>query len=212
MRAARRALDLAAAHDLEPIAVREERLALVRDGDALAVVECEADGRLTSKQDFHREDLDAAFLELDERYLKIDGSRFGDLRPGLEILRALNDRNWDLVVGLTAKEFVYMDHQAVGVGRIEDGAQWVESMKPLIDLAPDTKVYLIKMEAVHQGMYLGEILATGTNDEGGVFEITTNVVTQYADGKLTRSEEFAYEALDKARARFEELKEDSRDD
>jgi hypothetical protein len=194
------------------IATRGERLALTRTGysgrhqgseafrtDAVAVGEINADGRIAAAVVFDLDDIDAAFEELDARYLA------GEAAP--------YQRTWSVIaagyaslnrheVPPSAPDYVNIDHRLRATIEAADlarnlGAAW--------DLTPDVKGYI---EAVHRLSNLGAVVthaAHGTS-EGGLDAEWRGVHLLTLEGDMVnRCEVFDEADLDAAIARFEEL-------
>ena len=135
------------------IATRGERLALTRTGysgrdqqseafrtDALAVGEINADGKIAAAVAFDPDDIDAAFEELDARYLAgeaADHSRTWSVITGT--YTAVNQRRLPPMT----PDFVFVDH--LPVQRIEMG-DLAATIRAMRDLTPDISCHI---EAVH---------------------------------------------------------------
>ena len=194
------------------IATRGERLAITRTGysgrdqesdafrtDALAVGEINADGRIAGVVVFDVDDIDAAFEELDARYLAGEAAN--------------HSRTWSVITGTytavnqrrlppMTPDFVFVDH--LPVQRIEMG-DLAATIRAMRDLTPDISCHI---EAVHRLSNLGAVvtrMASGTSQEG--FDAEWRQVDMFTveGDKVNRCEVFAETDIDAALARFEEL-------
>lgn len=193
------------------LATRGERLILTRTrytaGDqrtayyfeGLEIVEVDSTERLAARVGFDLEDLDAAFAELDARYL--DGEA------------AAHAHTWSLVTGAyaafnrrevapTAPDWVNVDRRR---GAAFAAGDMIAYLQAAWDDSPDIRIYL---EEVHRLSTLGAVVthvAYGVSQQGFDAEWRDlNVIT--IDGNVVnRCELFDREDLDAALARFDEL-------
>ena len=107
-----------------------------------------------------------------------------------------------------ADDVVVNEHGLVGLGLVEGGDAYVESLAAFWRLVPDLRIYA-GFELAREGYGgVGAIRIVGTLPEGGAFEIPNVVVQIVARGRITRIESFEIEDVDAALARFAELKPD----
>jgi len=194
------------------IATRGQRLALSRSRftgrdqgpgayqtQLLDIVEIDATNRIAARVAFDLDDIDAAFEELDARYLAGEA--------------AAHAHTWSLVAGAytalnrrkfpaTTPDFVNVDHRRVTAFAPGDAAPYIRA---LWDVAPDVKFYV---EAVHRLSDLGVVVTHtvhGTTQEG--FEADwREIELATVDGdQFNRSELFDGADIDAALARFDEL-------
>jgi hypothetical protein len=194
------------------IATRGERLALAlvhASGraqqpeafqiDVLQVVEIDADGQTAAVVMFDHGDIDAAFEELDARYLVGEGAAYsGAWSAVAQVYTALNQGE---LLTATA-DFVDIDHRR---GAILAPGDLKEYLRATRDDSVAGRLYVV---AVHRLTDLGAVVThvtRATSREGFDAEWRiTNVFT--VDGDLINRGEFFDEAdLDLALARFEEL-------
>ena len=211
--------DLRAVTDVEitnatsdAIATRGGRLALARARysrghgepdpfhvDFLQLVEIDADDRITAFISFHPADIDAAFEELDARYLA--GEAAGHADAWSLIVQAYTAVNRHEMPPTTLG-WVNIDHRrdrAFAAGDLEAylHATW--------DLAPDVNVYV---EAVHRLSDRGGLVthcARGSSQEGFDAEWREVILLTFEAGMVNHFEVFDETDLDAALARFEEL-------
>jgi hypothetical protein len=110
----------------EPVAIRGERLALIRlhcgqpDGlqlRLLALYECDEQGRMVFEADHDDDELAAALAELDARYVAGEGAAHGDiLRVALALTDASRRDEFDAMRDLLSPDVVFEDHQPLGFG------------------------------------------------------------------------------------------------
>ncbi len=140
----------------------------------LGIVEIDADERIAARVMFDLDDIDAAFEELDARYLA--GEAAAHAHTWSVIARAYAALNRHELPA-TTPDYVIVDHRPVATidaGNVAAGldAGW--------DLTPDVSIYI---EAVHRLTDLGAVVtwaANGTSQEG--FDAEWRVIS-LADGR-----------------------------
>ncbi len=194
------------------IATRGEHLALNRiraynrnvssdefGAEMLGIAELNADNRIAVMVAIDADDIDAAFGELETRYLAGEA--------------ALHSETWSLIANAyaalnrrethpTTLDWVNIDHRrgapfAPGDGTAYFHVSW--------DLAPDLHLYI---EAVHRLSDLGAVLtraAKGTSPDGFEAEWRAIDIIAVEGDLISRGEHFDEEALDAALTRFDEL-------
>jgi len=194
------------------VATRGERLALThicsanrdhRQGEfsveMLGIAEIDTDERIAAHVLFDVDDIDAAFAELDARYLAGEA--------------AAHSHAWSVNSGFyagfnrhelpaTTRDWIYIDHRPLVTIEAND---LPASMRAIWDLAPDISIY---MEAVHRLSDLGAVVTAavyGSSQEG--FDAEWRMIDLFTvEGDLiSRCEIFDEADLDAALARFEEL-------
>ena len=110
--------------EAEPVAVRGERLALLRlrcvqDPDFqsswLAIYEYDDEDRLVLEVDFDDDDLDAALDELDERYFAGEGAEHAEMGALAAVwMRTFHEQDWDAYPAILADDFVAVSHFQFG--------------------------------------------------------------------------------------------------
>ncbi|MDP7738507.1 BTAD domain-containing putative transcriptional regulator [Mycobacterium paragordonae] len=192
------------------LATRGERLVLARSrlapndqrpaafyAEMIGVVEVNADHLVTGVVSFDVDDIDAAFAELDARYLAGEAGPCAHTWSVISRECAAFNRH-----ELPATEFVTVDHRrllkmATGnlIGDIE--VTW--------DLMPDVS---IRIESVHRLTHLGAVasyVAQGTSPEGFHAEWRITYLVTVDGDHISRCEIFDEADLDAALARFDEL-------
>jgi hypothetical protein len=192
------------------IASRGERLTLERfhasgpdresiQSEALNIVEIDADERIAAVVMFDMDDMDAAFAELDARYLA--GEAAPHAHTWLVISQAyaaLNGRT----LPATTPDWTSIDHRRFGT--IEANAL-TPNLRAWWDLTSEVR---IDIEAVHQLTNLGAVvthLHRATWDEGAEIESSEIIILMVDGDLLSRCEIFDESDLDAALARFEEM-------
>ena len=194
------------------IATRGERLTLARfrlsgrdqrpeafHTEMLGIVEIDADNRVTARTLFDSNDIDAAFDELEARYLAGEA--------------AAHAQTWSVISGIyagfnrhelpaTTPDWIYIDHRPLVTIEPSD---LPASLRAVWDVTPDISIY---MEALHRLSDLGAVVtltARGISHEG--FDAEWRMITSSrVEGDLiSRNEMFDEADLDAALARFEEL-------
>lgn len=194
------------------LAIRGQRLALFRirssahglepgeiSADMIGVVETDGDNRMVVHSIFDAEDVDAAFAELEARYMAGEA--------------ASHARTWSLVTQGHAQfnrhelpammpDVVYIDHRR---GVTIAGADLAATVRANLDLLPQVHVYV---ESVHRLTELGAVatqVVKGTSQQGFDAEWQTVAIFTFDGDLLSRYETFDETELDTALARFEEL-------
>jgi hypothetical protein len=167
--------------------------------ELLTIIEIDTDNRISSGIQFDLDDIDAAFAELDARYLAGEA--------------AAHAHTWSVVAGAyaslnrqeippTTQEWVNLDHRRVTA--FAPGDQ-IPYLRATWDIAPEFGIHI---ESVHRLTDLGAVVTNtvrGTTREGFEAEwreIATMTVEGY---RFSRSELFDETDLDAALATFDEL-------
>ncbi|HEY3923974.1 MAG TPA: nuclear transport factor 2 family protein, partial [Acidothermaceae bacterium] len=192
------------------IATRGERLALTHvrifnrgmtgevGAEALGIGEIDADERIVATVSFDPDDIDAAYEELDARYLA--GEAGGHAHTWSVIARecaAFNRHE------LPATDWVTIDHRQLAP---IDASDLQAAMRAVWDLTPDLSTHI---EAVHRLSSFGAVVtytAHGTSREGFDAEWRMIEILTVERTRLNRCEIFDEADLDAALARFEELR------
>jgi hypothetical protein len=199
------------------LATRGDRLSLSRGTltqpatqnaiEVLALVEVDATGRMRHDIAFEPDDLDAAFQELDVRYLAELEAAQPDLVPIFEVTARsgglASRRAWGDYAALLADDMVLVDHRIASFGSLtktellaifESGDELTPGMvfyaTEVIALAPD--VSLTRSNTLRQDGALG-------------FDSEVLTVALRRDECCCRLELFDADQLDAALARFDEL-------
>ncbi len=174
--------------------------------DLLVLNEIDERGVCQTTVIFDVDDLDAAFAELDARYLAGEAAPHADMyRTWLRSIDLTNARDWDGVRAIWSDDLVVVDHRPGSFGVVEGRDAYQRLMQALHDLTPDIIVQLV---AVHQLDAHGCVALarnTGTTVDGGAVEFLILFVCILRDGHITRVEFFPERALDEALRRFDEL-------
>jgi hypothetical protein len=194
------------------IATRGERLALMRIGfsggeqgsesfrtEVLNVTEINADERIVASVSFDLDDIDAAFEELDARYLAGEAAAHAHTWSVNSGFYAAFNRH---ELPATTPDWIYIDHRPLVTIEASD---LPASIRAVWDLTSDMSIY---MEAVHRLSDLGAVVTSAvyaTSQEG--FDAQWRMIDLFTvDGDLiNRCEIFDEADLDAALARFEEL-------
>src|ERR1700761_8185652 len=194
------------------VAIRGERLVLMRNRlsvrdeepeafstEVLAVAEIDADDRGIAVVTFDVDDIDAAFAELDARYLAGEAAPYRDAWSVIaDGYAALNRYE----VPPAAPNYVNIDHR---LRATFDAADLGENLRAAWDLTPKLKGYV---EVVHRLSSRGALVthaAHGTT-QGGLDAEWRGIHFLTLDGGMVNRCEIFFEAdLDAAIAKFEEL-------
>jgi ketosteroid isomerase-like protein len=171
----------------------------------LTLVEVDAEGSCVAAIIFDPDDGRAAFAEMFERYGRSDAAQCIP-RAAVEANRAMNAH--DLVRFRTAlsDDFVLNDHRRTGLGRLGPD-EYLDAVAALFEQAPDIVFEPMYMVAAEAHGLLAMQRASGTlANFGGEFEQFYVLLSHYRGDRVTGIEFFEPEDLDRARARFEELR------
>ncbi|BBY25857.1 hypothetical protein MSTO_60620 [Mycobacterium stomatepiae] len=200
-----------------PIATRGDRLVLTRGclslhdqgpksffTESLTVVEVNADDQFVALVSFDLDDIDAAFTELDARYLAGEAAAHaGTWSVVAEGYAALNRRELPPVT----TDLVSADHRRVAPFAPGDLVAYIHA---LLDQVPGVN---FRVEAVHRLSDLGAVVTHalhGTSQEGFDAEWRGIHVATVEGDLVNRSETFDEADLDAAIARFEQLSQPTR--
>nr|WP_241519449.1 BTAD domain-containing putative transcriptional regulator [Mycobacterium paraense] len=194
------------------IAIRGERLALTHVGvvthgvrpeevsaDVLNIVEIGAGNRIVARIGFDIDDVDAAFEELDARYLAGEAAACSQTWTAMMQVQTVYNRH---ALPPTTKDLVNIDHRR---GRAFSPDDAIPFLRASYDVVPNLKGHI---EAVHRLSDFGAVVTevmTGTSQEG--FDAEWREIGLFAfDGELVcRFELFDEHDLDAALTRFDEL-------
>ncbi|OQZ91861.1 hypothetical protein BST11_06675 [Mycobacterium alsense] len=164
----------------------------------VSVLEIDADERIVARVAFDAEDLDAAFEELDARYLSGEA--------------AAHAHTWSVIARecagfnrheLPAADWITIDHRRLAP---IDGTELQAAMRAIWDLTPDLSAHI---EGVHRLNSFGAVVtyvAHGTSPEGFNAEWRVIDLETVEGHRISRREFFDEADLDNALTRFEELR------
>ncbi len=172
--------------------------------ELLNIIEIDGDSRIAAGVSFDLDDIDAAFAELDARYLA--GEAVAHARTWSLIARTYAGFNQHEFPSLAA-DSVSVDHRSLVTNEAVDLAAATRSVW---EVAPDLSVHI---EAVHRLSQLGAVLTHvgyGTSPDGFDAEWRMTLIYMVQDDMLSSCEIFDEADLDAALARFEELQPQTR--
>jgi hypothetical protein len=193
------------------IATRGERVALMRTCvsggqlpeafglELLTIIEIDSDNRISSGIQFDPDDIDAAFEELEARYLAGEAAEHSHTWSLISRASAAFNRH---VMPPTTPDWVNIDHRRVTAFASGDMTAY---MRATSDVAPDIKFYI---EAVHRLTNLGAVFTQpgrGISHEGFEAEWRDIILMSIEGDQFNRCEVFDEADLDAALARFDEL-------
>jgi class 3 adenylate cyclase len=194
------------------LATRAERLVLAgvqysvsnEDPDAfhidlLQVVEIDGDERISGIVTFDIDEIDAAFEELDARYLAGEAAKHSDTWSLIARTCAAFNRH---VMPPTTPDWVNVDHRKVTAFAPGDMTAY---MRATFGVAPDIRFYI---EAVHRLSDLGAVFTQagrGISHEGFEAEWRDVILMSIEGDQFNRCEVFDEADMDAALARFDEL-------
>ena len=201
---------------LTVIAIRGARLELCRtciSGDDrpdafriefLSVLEVNADERIVGRVGFDLDDIDAAFDELDARYLA--GEAAAHANTWSAIMAAFTALNRHETFA-TTPDWIHVDHRLLARFEANDLAAY---LRATWEVTPDITMYV---EAVHRLSEVGVVLthaAYGTSPEGFDAEWRMVLLLTVEGHLINRGEIFDEADLDAALARFDQLQPQAR--
>ncbi|OBF66463.1 regulator [Mycobacterium sp. 852002-51971_SCH5477799-a] len=195
------------------IALRGERLALSRwrwstsdpapemfHTEVLFLVEIDSEKLITGLFVFDPEDADAAFEELEARYLAVEAAAHAHTWTAMTQVQAAYNRHEFLP---TTEDWVKIDHRR---GRAFAPGDMIAYTRATYEVAPDVKGHI---EAVHRlsshGAVITEVV-NGTSRDGFEFELREVALFAFDGDTVCRFEMFDEADLDAALARFDELR------
>src|SRR5262249_19784757 len=199
------------------LATRGDRLALLRsiwrgaDGDSgpieipwLSVLEVDEGGEPAEWVTFDPDALDAAYAELDARYLAGEAAphaRTWEARLGP--VRAIAARDWERLAAGFAPGFVIEDHRPVGLFSISPD-EWAASVRVLLELRPDARFRVHHVLALEDRRSLTLEGGERNEPEGAVEGAGTSVMS-YGGGGVRQWPAYTADQLGAARACYEKL-------
>jgi hypothetical protein len=197
---------------VDPIAIRGTRLSLTRIHchdteepdqpvtiEILGVVEVDEDGLVRDAVSFDPDDVDAAFEELDARYLAGEAAPYARTWSVMTRTCAVFNRG---ELPATTPDSVFVDHRPV---LAVDAVDLPSYLRAMWDVTPNIRV---DIEAVHRLSELGAVLTHAVNEtspEGFNAEWRGILVYTLEADMVNRCEVFDETDLDAALARFDEL-------
>lgn len=168
--------------------------------ETLELFEVDAGGRIHAVIVFDPAERAAAERELSMRYLRSGAHHLP--AAVADFVRALDAHDLAGVRATLPDDFVLEDHRRIGLGRIESADAYVASLTALLGLSSDARVcdlYQV-VDAPHGRVAVAR--ASGTNREGGEWEICYVVLLRYRAGLLAVVEFHELEDLDRVVERF----------
>jgi ketosteroid isomerase-like protein len=181
---------------------------LLWERESLTVAEVDAEGRIVAVIIFDVEDRAAASDELAERHARMTFPPAATDRA-VEMIRARRSRDLARIRAALPTEFHLDDHRRTGLGRIAGAEAYTAALAALFEQSPDVTVG-VPLHYLAAETY-GALCVThtfGTLNDGGAFESVFLTLALYGDEGTVVVEAFELEDLDRARARFEELRPD----
>jgi len=167
--------------------------------EMLALIEIHTDNRIAAGITFDLDDIDAAFEELDARYLAGEAAAYADTWSLIAAAYATFNRR---ELPATTPEWINIDQRR---GAAFAPGDVIPYIRAAWDIAPDISIYI---EAVHRLSHLGAVVvyaAHGTSGEGFNAEWREVTLLTFEGELMSRCEVFDEVDLDHALARFDEL-------
>ena len=195
----------------DTLAVRGEHLVLSRarfsgrgrrpdafHTELLRIVEIAADERIVAVIDLDPDDLEAAFAELDARYLAGEAAPFAQVwRMVLDGRGAMNRHE---PLPATWGQVAYVDHRRVPFAPEEFGRAVTE----LWTLVPDARYEATAVHALDAHGTVINVVIEGTDTHGSELQWPRTLLIFFGDGE-TRMDVFEVDDVDAALTRFDEL-------
>ena len=198
----------------EPVAVRGDRLALIREHASsaggvevahLALYEVDDSGRVCRRVSFDESNVVAAVEALEARYRELRGDAYSTIeRDTAGLGSAFNAREWATIEALVSPQAVWVDHAPLGFGT-NDREQFIATgLRALTELAPDVVGVGTKSYADGR-VLLSTVDAAGTTPEGNEYSwFYIYLLRGGSDGLIERIETFNLDQWDEALATFDE--------
>ena len=194
------------------IAIRGDRLALVRNAyrgndrdreafevDVLALAQVDAKGRFVWLLTFDADDLDAAFAELEARYVASEAAahadvyrtcfRFGDLYAA---------RDWDGLRTLLSDDLTFVDHRPGSFAAVNNPDEYVRLVRMFVDFVPDVRGRSLVVHALDAHGCVSLVRNSGESTEGSPVEVLFLMMAIVQDDQIARIEIFPARALEEA--------------
>ena len=196
------------------LAARGERIALSRvlasggerpgsyNVEMLRILEIDADNRVAAFVTFDLDDVDAAYEELEARYLAGDAAPYAHVwQIGMESLGELNRH----APGRMTAGLVYTDHRHIGFAPGDFG----RAVEELWALVPDARYRTTEVHALDAHGTVVKFVIEGTDVHGNELQ-WPRVLLLSVGLEETRLEVYEEDDVDAALARFEELRPQTR--
>jgi hypothetical protein len=202
--------------EVEPVAIRGDRLALTRETfrdtaettrpitvELMTLTEV-ADNELDSYTIFFDpDDINEAVAELTARWIASGEVAHPEvIEAYTQILQTLNRHDWD-VYAASLVDATYANHRQLGTG--ETIPDFITSVSTIASLIPDVRVEPTEIFNYSASGAVGDILAKGTSSDGVEVEIPMVFLGLFDGDRLTHFELFDAHDRDLALARFDEL-------
>ncbi|WP_267304851.1 BTAD domain-containing putative transcriptional regulator [Mycobacterium barrassiae] len=202
--------------EFEPIAVRGEHLMLSRVTfrdlseagspiavEALNLGSLDNDELISWFAIFDPEDIDAAFDELDARWIASGEVDHPEVIESMrQVIECANRQDWDT---LAARESgaTFVNHRQLGTGD-KIGDHWT-SLRAMASLIPDIRVDVADIPKHSAKGVVISVVVRGATVEGTAIELPTVILLHFDGPRVTRMEAFDHNQRDQALARFDEL-------
>jgi hypothetical protein len=164
-----------------------------------------ADGLVDRTVVFDHDAIDAAFTELDERYLRGEGRPHAEVwQPTAAFLDAYATRDWSTLEQTLAPGFQVVDHRQIG-WPLRGRADYLATLQALAEQAREDRMWRTAMVRLSGGLGLAMIWHRGLDTHGGPFERHFAVLSVVSSGLIIRLEIWEAEDLHRAVERFHEL-------
>ncbi len=163
----------------------------------LSITEVDAEGRVTVIISFDADDRRSASAELRERFGRSDGAPY---MLSAAFLRALGDHDLAGCRAALPDAFRFHDHRRAGAG-VLGADEYVAFLRALFEQSPDVQIEPLYYVAVEKHGFVSVAHSFGTLADGGPFESVFVQLVTPLGGEL-----FDLESLERARARFEALR------
>jgi ketosteroid isomerase-like protein len=200
------------------LATRGDRLALARlrfeasdrdvgpsESEYLLVTVVADHGDAVALVAFDVADLEAAYAELDERYVAGEAASYARTwESSRSIVQAIDARDWEQLAAVFAPGFVLKDHRPLGLLNSLSRDEWVASVRALLDLRPDAHFRIHHVLALDDRRWL-TIQAWEGDEAEGEFEIGAACVMSCGAEGIEQWQAYNLDQLDAAWAQFDAL-------
>jgi class 3 adenylate cyclase/tetratricopeptide (TPR) repeat protein len=205
-------------HERQVLATRGDRLALIRmlwsgsdqsvgpsELEWLSVHEVDATGNRVATVAFDVADLDAAYAELDARYVAGEGAPWATLlASGQELLRVAGAPDPAALARLLPADFTVLTHRRIAsVGNRMTRDEYLASISAIERMGVRGRIRVDHFR-ISEHAAIADSTWTGIRD-GGAFELANVIVLRHDGRRVLHLELFDDDQLDAALARFAEL-------
>jgi hypothetical protein len=174
--------------------------------ETLVLHEIDGDGRYIYQAFYDVDDFDAAYAELEDRFIAREGAPFAaNVELHNALLKALGSKHPEDLRPLLSDGFVFLDHRPASFGELGADA-WIAIQAELLALVDEQWSYAKVNHVLTEDTQVADIVTEGRTLEGGAFEMNFVGLRIVRDGKHMRMELFPEGDVEAALTRLDELR------